>query len=114
MKETNECLVRVTSPIRKVQQAVKKCQGSENQVKEMHDSITSKKDEYNNITDKLQVRQLFTVELIQFINLGKWKQYLFSNFSNCPIYIIRAFNSQNKSELDTASSTLYIYINRMT
>jgi len=54
VKETNECLVRVTSPIRKVQQAVKKCQGLENQVKEMHDSITSKKDEYNNITDKLQ------------------------------------------------------------
>ena len=66
VKETNECLVRVTSPIRKVQQAVKKCQGSENQVKEMHDSITSKKDEYNNITDKLQVRQLYTVDLIQY------------------------------------------------
>jgi len=54
VKETNECLVRVTSPIRKVQQAVKACEESDNQARQLNDLITTKKDEYNNLSAKLQ------------------------------------------------------------
>jgi hypothetical protein len=45
----------VTLPLRgKVQQAVKVCEGSQNQVKQLNDIIITKKDEYATITAKLQ------------------------------------------------------------
>lgn len=60
VKETKECLFRVTSPIRKIQQSVKICEEAESQVKQMNENINYKKDEYNANADKLQ--QLDRVE----------------------------------------------------
>ena len=57
VKETKECLFRVTSPIRKIQQSVKICEEAESQVKQMNENINYKKDEYNANADKLQVSQ---------------------------------------------------------
>jgi len=55
LKEKHEGLTSVTLPLRgKVQEAVKVCQGSQNQVKQLNDVIIAKKDEYATITAKLQ------------------------------------------------------------
>jgi len=54
VKETKECLQRVTSPIRKLHETFKACEDADVHVKQMNNNINSKKDEYNGNLDKLQ------------------------------------------------------------